>query len=134
MLNSTNTILLSADSGSTWRTSDPLQAAKINYSWRPVGGDVDMAIDGSLSENWYNDRLGISVVLHVRPSADAGASEIDADWLFDTFLPSKNKQFKESGGTAYNIVIDMKNISMDNWEGNRNFGEVTLKFLKKSVG
>ena len=129
-LNESNTIWLKAgDAVSEYGVI----AEKVEYTWESVGGKTEESIDGALSENWHSERLLIEVTI-VLPRAN-DYPNMGVDFLLNTFLDDKDKQYKESGWGAYiDVVLDMKSVKIVNWKSNRNRTRLTLKFKKKTVG
>lgn len=113
--------------------SRSIEAEYIKYTWEPVGGGNNEAINGALSEDWYASRLCIEV--KIKPFREETiSSHITTDWLLNTFLPSKSKKFKEFGWSAYiDIVLDMDRVEIENWR-TREYADLTLKFKKKTPG
>jgi len=126
-LNISNTIWLVASG------SRKIDAEYIKYIWEPVGGGNSEAINGALSEDWYASRLCIEI--RIKPFREESVcAYITTDWLLNTFLPNKNKQYKEDGWSAYiDVVLDMSNVEIENWRI-REYADLTLKFKKKTVG
>lgn len=128
-LNQSNTIYLST--GSTTRI---IEANSVIYKWAPVGGTNKKAINGVLSEDWFDSHLAIEVSMINERNNLAGVY-IDTNFLFNTFLPSKTKQYKEYGWSSYiDIVLDMEEVIFANFKDVNCRADLVLKFLKKTPG
>ncbi|MFA5125345.1 MAG: hypothetical protein WC473_06035 [Patescibacteria group bacterium] len=127
-LNQSNTIYLDNGTIGYWGVAN-----SVIYSWLPIGGGNEKAIDGSLVEDWYSSRLGITINIIV--ISDSVRPIITADFLLNDFLPSKNKKYKEAGwSNTIDVVLDMDEVVFENLKNIRYRSNITLKFLKKTPG
>ena len=105
---------------------------KVEYTWQAIG-KVEKAIDDSLSENYRSSRLAIDITFNIKREDETYT--IDTDYLFNIFLPSTNKSYKEDGWAAYiDVVLGQDQVKFVNWMNNRNRSRFTLRLLKKTVG
>ncbi len=107
--------------------------ADVVYIWEPFGGGVETGLDGTLSEEWLDSRLVMKCLLHA-PGSATGA-DISTDWLLNTFFPSKDKGYKESGFASYiDVVLVTEPVDIAPWKNNVARGLVELVFKKKTLG
>lgn len=103
---------------------EKILSAEVEYGIEVVGGKLEENIGGDLDENWHGTRR----IIYIKILANA----IQSAWIFNTFIPSTAKSFKETAvDTYYDVVLASPMVQAKKWRG-KNVRTIIQFQLKKN--